>query len=63
MREETGQKIYRMAYHTDLCSPYLFDTQYEVFGRLVPLGFDIAAFTPAAYQRGSLPRPYKEISS
>ena len=35
----------------------------EVFGRLVPLSFDISAFTPAAYQRGSLPRPCKEISS
>ena len=35
----------------------------EVFGLLVPLGFDIAAFTPAAYLRGSLPRPSVEISS
>ena len=35
----------------------------EAFGLLVPLGFDIAAFTPAAYQRGSLPRPSMEISS
>ena len=29
----------------------------EDVGLLVPLGFDITAFTPAAYQRGSLPRP------
>ena len=35
----------------------------EVFGILVPLGFDIAAFRPAAYQRGSLPRPSMENSS
>ena len=32
-------------------------------GLLVPLDFDITAFTSAAYQRGSLPRPYMEISS
>ena len=31
----------------------------EDVGLLVPLGFDITAFTPAAYQRGSLPRPLK----
>ena len=30
---------------------------YEAFGLLVQIGFDIAAFTPSAYQRGSLPRP------
>ena len=35
----------------------------EDVGLLVPLGFDITAFTPAAYQRGSLPRPYKDDSS
>ncbi len=35
----------------------------EALGLLVPLGFDIAAFTPAAYLRGSLPRPSMEISS
>ena len=29
----------------------------EDVGLLVQLGFDITAFTPAAYQRGSLPRP------
>ena len=29
----------------------------EASGQLVPLGFGIAAFAPAAYQRGSLPRP------
>ena len=33
--------------------------QGEAFGQLVPLGFGIAAFAPAAYQRGSLPRPSK----
>ena len=35
----------------------------EALGLLVPLDFDIAAFTSAAYQRGSLPRPSMEISS
>ena len=29
----------------------------EDVGLLVQLGFDITAFTPTAYQRGSLPRP------
>ena len=27
------------------------------FGQLVALGFDVAVFTPAPYQRGRLPRP------
>ena len=35
----------------------------EVFGILVPIDFDIAAFTSSAYQRGSLPRPSMENSS
>ncbi len=35
----------------------------EVFGQLVQLGFDVAVFTPAAYRRGSLPRPSMESSS
>ena len=35
----------------------------EDVGLLVPLGFDITAFTPAAYQRGSLPRPSEDVSS
>ena len=35
----------------------------EDVGLLVQLGFDITAFTPAAYQRGSLPRPSKDVSS
>ena len=35
----------------------------EDVGLLVPLGFDITAFTPATYQRGSLPRPSKDVSS
>ena len=29
----------------------------EDLGLLVQLGYDITAFTPTAYQRGSLPRP------
>ena len=33
----------------------------EKFGQLVLLGFDVTAFTPAAYQRRSLQRPSKEI--
>ncbi len=35
----------------------------KLYGVLVLLGYDIAAFTPVAYQRGSLPRSFKEISS
>ena len=35
----------------------------EDVGLLVPLGFDITAFTPVAYRRGSLPRPSKDDSS
>ena len=35
----------------------------EDVGLLVPLGYDITAFTPAAYQRGSLPRPSEDVSS
>ena len=37
--------------------------QGEVFGLLVQVGFGIAAFTPPAYRRGSLPRPSVEVSS
>ena len=33
----------------------------KVFGPLVRLGFDVAVFTPASYQRRSLRRPYKEL--
>ena len=33
------------------------------FGQLVLLGFDITAFTPVAYQRGSLPQPSREFLS
>ena len=33
----------------------------EDVGLLVQVGFDIAAFTPPAYQRGSLPRPSKDV--
>jgi hypothetical protein len=35
----------------------------ESFGRLVLLGFDVTTFTPVTYQRSSLLRPYKEVSS
>ena len=38
-------------------------TKAKAFGQLVQLGFDVAVFTPAAYQRGSLPRPSMESSS
>jgi hypothetical protein len=33
----------------------------KVFGQLVLLGYDITAFTPAAYLRSSLLRPFIEI--
>jgi hypothetical protein len=35
----------------------------KVYGQLVLLGYDVTAFTPAAYQRSSLLRPLMEISS
>ena len=35
----------------------------EDVGLLVQVSFDITVFTLPAYQRGSLPRPYMEISS
>ena len=35
----------------------------EDVGLLVQVGFDITAFRPPAYQRGSLPRPSKDVSS
>ena len=35
----------------------------KVHGQLVLLGFDVTAFTPTAYQRRSLQRPLREISS
>ncbi len=35
----------------------------EAFGQLVALGFGVAAFTPAPYQRRRLRRPSKELSS
>ena len=35
----------------------------KAYGLLVLLGYDITAVTPIAYQRGNLPRPFKEISS
>ena len=36
----------------------LVNTSRNSLGSLVPLGFDITAFTPAAYQRCSLQRPW-----
>ena len=36
-------------------------TKEESFGQLVLLGFDIAVFTPAAYQRRRLQRPSMEF--
>ena len=36
------------------CHP---DIVREVFGLLVALGFDVAVFTPAPYQRARLARP------
>ena len=35
----------------------------ESYGQLVPLGFDITAFAPVAYQRRSLRRPSMDDSS
>ena len=35
-------------------------TEKKVYGQLVALGFDVAVFTPAPYQRRSLRRPLKE---
>ena len=35
----------------------MFNLNAESFGQLVLLGYDIAAFTPVAYQRRSLQRP------
>ena len=35
----------------------------KAFGQLVQLGFDVAVFTPAAYQRPRLGRPCVEFSS
>ena len=35
----------------------------SAFGRLVQLGFDITAFTPTAYLRSSLLRPFREVLS
>ena len=36
---------------------------HKLYGLLVLLGYDITAFTPIAYQRDRLSRPFKEISS
>jgi hypothetical protein len=51
-----GRKDFRFLYQGSL-------NFWKVFGQLVLLGFDITAFTPAAYQRSSLLRPLNEISS
>ena len=41
---------------------YMFVSK-KAYEQLVLLGYDIAAFTPVAYQRRSLQRLIKEISS
>jgi hypothetical protein len=35
--------------------------KWKVYGQLVLLGFDVATFTPATYQRDRLSRSLKEI--
>ena len=45
------------------CRTYIEHHTEEDVGLLVQVGFDITAFTPPAYQRGSLPRPSKDVSS
>ena len=45
------------------CSTSIEPQTEEDVGLLVQVGFDITAFTPPAYQRGSLPRPSKDDSS
>ena len=41
----------------------LCDGRKKAYGQLVLLGFDVTAFTPAAYQGRRLQPPLKEISS
>ena len=55
-------------YDLDLCACHcsrasIEELTEEDVGLLVPLGYDITAFRPAAYQRGSLPRPSEDVSS
>ena len=53
-----------LSIHADLYSSLAMTLtlSQEVFGRLVLLGFDIAAFTPATYLRRRLRRPYEILS-
>ena len=37
------------------------NTARKVYGLLVLLGYDVTTVTPVTYQRGHLPRPFKEI--
>ena len=48
---------------TPYCSTSIEPQTEEDVGLLVQVGFDITAFRPPAYQRGSLPRPSKDDSS
>ena len=48
---------------SDISGTNLKSFHRKVHGLLVLLGFDIAAFTPATYQRSSLLRPLRDISS
>ena len=45
------------------CSAILSLSKAKAFGQLVVLGFDVAVFTPAPYQRPRLGRPSMEFSS
>ena len=57
--------LYSMFYASDFihCSTSIEPQTEEDVGLLVQVGFDITAFRPPAYQRGSLPRPSKDDSS
>ena len=55
--------LYDIDLRADYCRASIEELTEEDVGLLVPLGYDITAFTPAAYQRGSLPRPSKDVSS
>ena len=57
------QSLLAQATHKFTSSQIQAFHQRKVFGLLVPLGFDIAAFTPAAYQGRSLRPPCDEVSS
>ena len=45
--------------HYELCIMHY--ALQESFGQLVALGFDVAVFTPAPYQRRRLRRPSEEL--